>query len=277
MPAGTPRRRAGDHHLDQRELAYQAPREFTHRKIPPARPADRSASDYIPGSAPPKIPPARPADRSVSDYIPERNLTPKIPPACPADHSVSDYIPRPPHPKIPPACRRSFGFGLHPRRLTPKSRRLARQIVRFRTTSAARPLPESRRLARRIIRLPDYIRGSTSPRIPRLARRIVRFRTTSAARPLPESRRLARRIIRKIPPARPANHSASDYIRGSASLQNPAGSPGGSFTAKSRRLARRILLRTTSAAQPLPESRRLARRIIHRKIPPLAGDHSASD
>ena len=128
----------------------------------------------------------------------------------------------------------SFGFRL-PHRLapSPESRRLARRIVRLPTTSPAQPLPKSRRLARRIIpcKIPParpadrsashYITGSPSP---------------------------------KIPPARPADHSASHYITGSPPPQNPAASPGGSFTPKSRRLARRIVrLPTTSPARPLPK------------------------
>ncbi len=130
-----------------------------------------------------------------------------------------------------------------------------------------------------------------------------------------KSRRLARRTFpRKIPPARPADrlpdrfrlHSESagspgEPLANPAGLlggsfgfrlhhrlslsQNPAGSPGGSFPAKSRRLARRIIRSRRlsdyiTPAQPLlkPKSRRLARRIVPRKIPPARpADHSASD
>jgi hypothetical protein len=131
MPAGTPRRRAGDHHLDQRELAYQAPP----RIHPPQNPAGSPGGSFGFGLHPRLGPSQNPAGSPGG----------------------------------------SFGFGLHPRRnLTPKSRRLARRIIRFRTTSPAQPHP-------------------------------------------------------KIPPACPADHSASDYIPGATSPQNPAGSPGGSF------------------------------------------------
>ncbi len=136
-------------------------------------------------------------------------------------------------PRIRPA-RPAIGFPLS------KSRRLAWRIVRLPTPQRLRPSPESRRLARRIVRLPTTSAAALRPRPAcsvsttpaarpksrRLARRILRF-PTPQQRPSPQkSRRLARRIIRfpttstalpphRIPPARPADPSASHYISGS--------------------------------------------------------------
>jgi|GEM_PF-2032704 len=83
----------------------------------------------------------------------------------------------------------------------------------------------------------------------RLARRIVRLRTTQS-----------RPRFSKIPPACPADCSASDYAKPPTLLQNPAGLPGGSFgfglrkaahaSPKSRRLARRIVRLRTTQSRP---------------------------
>jgi hypothetical protein len=250
---------AGQCKMSEHDLQNSGSDEDPSLCIPPAR---------APARPLPKIPPARPADRSASNYI-RGSTPPKNPAGSPGG---------------------SFGSQLHPRlALSQKSRRLARRIVRLPTTSAARPLPKIPPARPADRSAPNYIRGSPSPKNPagspggsfgfqlhprldpsqksrRLARRIVRLPTTSAARPLP-----------KIPPARPADRSASNYIRGSTPPKNPAGSPGGSFgfqlhprlalSQKSRRLARRIVrLPTTSAARPLP------------KIPPARpADRSASN
>jgi hypothetical protein len=91
----------GSFRAKSRRLAWR----IIPRKIPPACPADRSASDYITGSPSPKIPPAQPADRSASDYI-TGSPSPRIPPARPADHSAQNPAGLP---------GGSFGFRLHHR------------------------------------------------------------------------------------------------------------------------------------------------------------------
>ena len=80
----------------------------------------------------------------------------------------------------------------------------------------------------------------------RLARRIVRLRTTQS-----------RPRFSKIPPACPADCSASDYAKPPTLLQNPAGLPGGSFGFGLRK-----------AAHASPKSRRLARRdsVLGRRV-----------
>ncbi len=265
-------------------------------KIPPARPADRSASNYIRGSTPPKNPAGSPGG-SFGFRLQSRPGG-----AAPNQPSGDSRAQRRGWVSVllqkltgilPPGCIRGFDFmrgwpegalgsQLHPRlALSQKSRRLARRIVRLPTTSAARPLPKIPPARPADRSASDYIRGSTPPKNPagspggsfgfqlhprldpsqksrRLARRIVRLPTTSPARPLP-----------KIPPARPADRSAPNYIRGSTPPKNPAGSPGGSFgfqlhprldpSQKSRRLARRIV-RLPTAVSPRRGSPKSAQR-----------------
>jgi hypothetical protein len=161
-------------------------------QIPPAPPADPS----------PQIPPAPPAEPS-----------PQIPPAPPADPSVSDYPSGSPFP--------------------PESRRLARRILRLPTTPPARPAEPSPQIPPACPADPsasDYPSGSPfPPESRRLARRILRLPTTSPACPSPQNpagpsggsfgfplhHRLA--LPPRIPPAPPADPSASDYITGSPS------------------------------------------------------------
>ncbi len=299
-------------------------RRIVHHRIPPAQPADRSVSDYITGSASPKIPPAHPADRSpqnppahpadrspqnpagpaggsfgfrlhhrlgISRIPPARpaDRSPQNPPARPADRSVSDYITGSASPKIPPA------------------RPADRSVSDYITGSASPKIPPARP-ADRSRRIPPARPADRSPQNPpaRPADRSVS--TTAPARHLVESRRPSRRIVHRKSAGSPGGSFGFGLQHRLGISQNPAGSPGGSFgfglqhrlgiSQKSRRLARRIVRRTTAPARHLPKpparpadrcsttaparhlpkSRRLARRIVRfpdystgsasRRIPP---------
>ena len=278
-----PKATAGDHHLDQRELAYRPPENSPTEIHRP--PGDRWLRPSRP--APPKS--RRLARRIVRFRLHPKPLTPKSRRLA-SDHSVSTHprAPHPksrrlpgesfgfdsspaPHPKIPPPPGRSFGFDYiaagisqnpagspgesfteNPAGSPGRSflqNPAARPADHSASTTSRLALPESRPLARRII----HRKSRRSPGDHSAS-------TTSAAQPF-QNPPASGESFTQIPPACPA----IIRFRPSGRLPESAGLPGGSF-AKSRG-ARRIIHR---------KSRRLARRIITAKSRRLAIIHTKS-
>ena len=217
-------------------------------RIPPARPADRSASRYQ--AASPSLNPAGSPGGSFGFRYPRPLLFIPNPAGSPGG-SFGFRLPKDscssfPNPAGSPGG--SFGFRLPKDSCShvSESRRLARRIVRLPATQGQRspsPIPPARPADRSASGYPRT--ASLRPQSRRLARRIVRLPATQGQLFSSQSRRLARRIVRlpatqgqlspsPIPPARPADRSASGYqgqpfYSWAQAAWLPAGSPGGSF------------------------------------------------
>jgi len=104
-----------------------------------------------------------------------------------------------PHPESRRTSPADRSVSHYPRRLDlpPNPAGLSGGFFGFPLPAAARPPPKSRRLARRILRLPTTRGGSPSPKIPPACPAdSSASHYPRAARPPPKSRRLARRIVR---------------------------------------------------------------------------------
>ena len=171
--------------------------------IPPACPADCSASHYSNAGRCPRIPPACPADRSASHYSNAGRSPPN-----PAGSSgglfgfpLQQCRPLPPNPAS--SSGGSFGFPLQQcRPLPPNPAGLSGGLFGF-PLQQCRPLSsQSRRLVRRIVRLPTTAMPAALLPIPpaRPADRSASHYSNAGRCP-------------RIPPACPADRSASHYSR----------------------------------------------------------------